>query len=274
MSGTIQFRDLERALANINTASNYSGVVGTGSTTTQVVDSVGGWDTNMWAQYGVQFSQTTVTPALRGVWQQISSNTGNTLTLAAALPAAPVAGDTYNIRPFGSQVQDLTAWAGQAVAAPQGDADGVAALASGLPVFIAHLVGWTGAAWNRLKLGLSGGLVIQKPSALQNYVPAGTSAAASTPLLVNYGSTKAHFTPPDAGTMRVAFALSASVTVSMTRDATATTPTYDALNSGAAVPAASELAFDIPVDPNDAIDFEISAAATVNVFKVYFIYGG
>lgn len=109
--------DLRQILQEANTPSSYQGVVGSGSTTTAVVDSVGGWATNQWAQYGIQFTQTTVTSALRGVWQQITSNTGNTLTLAAALPAAPAEGDTYDIRVFGSQVQDVTAWGGQPVAA-------------------------------------------------------------------------------------------------------------------------------------------------------------
>ena len=109
--------DLRQILQEANTPSSYQGVVGSGSTTTAVVDSVGGWATNQWAQYGIQFTQTTVTAALRGVWQQITSNTANTLTLAAALPAAPAEGDTYDIRVFGSQVQDVTAWGGQPVAA-------------------------------------------------------------------------------------------------------------------------------------------------------------
>lgn len=109
--------DLRQILQEANTPSSYQGVVGSGSTTTAVVDSVGGWATNQWAQYGIQFAQSTVTAALRGVWQQITSNTANTLTLAAALPAAPVAGDTYDIRVFGSQVQDVTSWGGQPVSA-------------------------------------------------------------------------------------------------------------------------------------------------------------
>lgn len=107
--------DSEGRIITTSAASSYQGVVGTGSTTTVVVDSIGGFATDQWDNWGIQFSQNTATAALQGVWQKITSNTSTDLTLSAALPAAPASGDTYDIRPFGSQVQDLTAVAGQAV---------------------------------------------------------------------------------------------------------------------------------------------------------------
>lgn len=112
MPASINQADVQRALENNNTPSNYQGTVGTGSTASSVVDSVGGWATNQWTDYAIQFTGNTTTTALQGQWQKISSNTSNTLTLAASLPATPVAGDTYNIRPFGQQTLNLNAVGG------------------------------------------------------------------------------------------------------------------------------------------------------------------
>jgi hypothetical protein len=110
-------------------------------------------------------------------------------------------------------------------------------------------------------------------TALANFVAQGTAVAATTPLLLTYGYTKTRFVPAVTGRMRVAVALSASAVVSVSRNAAAATPIYDALNAGTALAAGAEYAFDIPVDSNDTIDFQASAAVTLNVFKVYFTYG-
>lgn len=111
---TIGIENLRQALAQALVPSSYQGVCDAGSTTTAVVDSVGGFAADQWANYGIEFTKDTPTVLLRGVWQKIATNNGTTLTLAAALPAAPVQGDTYNIRPFGANIFDLRSVGGTA----------------------------------------------------------------------------------------------------------------------------------------------------------------
>lgn len=163
MSGNgIGILNLQQALSRALIPAAYSGVVGTGSTATTVVDAVGGWAPDQWANYGIQFTQDTTTVALRGVWQKITGNTANTLNLAAALPATPQAGDTYVIRPFGAQAMTVQAWAQQPVASPAGDdADAVAPVTGGIPRILARLTAWTGAAWSRLRLAATGALQVR-----------------------------------------------------------------------------------------------------------------
>lgn len=107
MSGTISIKNLIAALQQSGIPSSYQGIVGTGSSTTSIVDSVGGFDADEWKDYGVQFTQNTATAALRGQWTKITANTGNTLTVSPALPATPASGDTYDIRIFGSRVINI-----------------------------------------------------------------------------------------------------------------------------------------------------------------------
>ena len=106
--------DLQRANEINNTPSNYAGSVGSGSTASSVVDAVGGFATNQWTDFGIQFTSNTTTTALQGVWRQITSNTADALALAAALPATPVVGDQYNIRPFGQQTLNINSVGGTA----------------------------------------------------------------------------------------------------------------------------------------------------------------
>lgn len=96
----------------------YQGVVGAGSTAESVVDSVGGFAGDQWLNYGIQFTADTPTAALRGVWQKVTGNTGNALAMAAALPAAPVAGDTFVIRSFGTMQENIAQLGGQPVPSP------------------------------------------------------------------------------------------------------------------------------------------------------------
>jgi hypothetical protein len=172
----------------------------------------------------------------------ISSNTATTLTVPA-LPTAPARGATvwiFAVATIQAQVSDNIAdWGGQPVAPVD---------ASGAPK-------------------------VQFATSLANFVAQGAAVAATTPLLATYGNTKAHFTPAGTGRMRVDVALSAAALVSVSRNAGAGTPIYNALNGGNSLAANAEFAFDVPVDSNDTIDFQVSAAVTLNVFKVYFTYG-
>lgn len=82
---------------------------GVGSTTNHVVDSVGGWDPNQWVDGAIRFTWGTKTPELRGVWAKITANTASEFTIAVPLAAAPVAGDTFEIRIFdGTLVPEMT----------------------------------------------------------------------------------------------------------------------------------------------------------------------
>lgn len=114
MGSTIGLQNLILALQQALIPSSYQGVVGIGSAADSVVDALGGFGVNQWANWGIQFASDTATAALRNRWQQIVSNTGTTHALVAALPAVPAPGDTYNIRPFGQQVMDLQAVGGTA----------------------------------------------------------------------------------------------------------------------------------------------------------------
>jgi len=114
MNDTIGIQNLILALQQALVPSSYAGVVGAGSAADTVVDATGGFSADQWANWGIQFRADTTTAALRGAWQKINSNTGTDLVLAGNLPAVPVAGDTFNIRPFGANVFDLQAVGGTA----------------------------------------------------------------------------------------------------------------------------------------------------------------
>jgi len=104
-----------------------------------------------------------------------------------------------------------------------------------------------------------------------NTVAAGTAAAATTPILANYGATKAHYTVPANGTLNVAVALSAAATLSVAHNASSGTPSYNALNAGASLNANAEYAFSVPVLAGDVIDFQVSSSVTINVFELFFV---
>gem|GEM_PF-2353629 len=105
---------------------------------------------------------------------------------------------------------------------------------------------------------------------LADTVAPGTAAAATTPILLTYGSPAAHYTVPAHGTVNVAVALSAAATLTVSHNASAASPSYNALNGDAALAATAEYAFSIPVKQGDVVDFEVSAAVTLNVFTVWF----
>jgi len=242
VSGTIGIADLIRALGRGR--ATFVAHVGAGSTTTSIPLA----DLNL-GSANLAGNLALLDAGALGSGSQptvatISSNTATVLTVPA-LSAAPAEGSAvwiFAVATIQAQVtvsENVATWGGQPVA----PAD-----ASGAPK-------------------------VQFPTSLANFVAQGTAVSATTPLLATYGNTKAHFTPAGTGRIRVAVALSAAAVVSVSRNAGAGTPIYNALNSGGALAAGAEYAFDVPVDATDTIDFEVSAAVTLNVFKVYFTYG-
>ena len=107
--------------------------------------------------------------------------------------------------------------------------------------------------------------------ATANYVAAGTAAAATTAILATYGNTAASYAVPSNGTVNVAVAVSAAVTLTMTRNAGVGSPSYNALNDNNALTASTEYAFSVPMRSGETLDFELSGAATINVFDVFFV---
>lgn len=81
----------------------------TGGTATTVVAASGTFSANVHAGYWVRFADNTTTVALQGVERAITGNTTDTLT-CAALPAVPVAGDTFVIieAPFNATAGTVT----------------------------------------------------------------------------------------------------------------------------------------------------------------------
>ena len=79
------------------------------------------------------------------------------------------------------------------------------------------------------------------------------------------------YTVPYSGTVKVAIALSASTTLSLSRNASISSPSYNTAYSGAALTANAEYAFDILVSPNEVLDFQLGAAADLNVFEVWYV---
>ena len=159
--------DVQRALENQNTPSLDNGTVGVGSTTTVVEVSGQTLVASGYIGQSLVFNDNTTTTALQNVGAEITANTTTTVTLATALPATPVAGDTFVIRSLGggSNISGvggapLTAFAG----VPQ------------VPV-----------------------LTTTAPT-LVNYVVSGRVASASTPIIYNYGKTNDVFATVGVGT--------------------------------------------------------------------------
>jgi hypothetical protein len=268
--------NLRQILQQATTPSSYQGVVGSGSTTTAVVDAVGGWGTNQWAGWGIQFTDTTTTAALRGVWQQITGNTSNTLTLAAPLPTAPAAGDTYNIRAFGTQVQNVAEWGGAAVEAA--DATGIvpfrlpyseAAPGAAAPARAVQVAGSDGTDLRALATTAGGAVLIVKSqgttaTTVTNQKALATSA--TTPIL---GTA---YTVPANGVLNIAVGIESGATATtslVTRNGTQ----YLAINQGNNLTAGAEYDVSIPVAQGDTINFETGAATTLAVLEVFYTEG-
>ena len=117
--------------------------------------------------------------------------------------------------------------------------------------------------------------------ALKNYlsptvvvtVPQGTPVLAGVPLLRTYGSTDSYYTPTNSGRLYLSVALSAAAEITMSRNASASSPIYDALLSSQTLNAQAEYEFDVAVSTSDVIDFQASANVTVNVLKLSFRQG-
>lgn len=312
MADTVQIGDLVQALSHAR--ATFAGQVGTGSTTTVI--NLEGLDLGSESLVG-NFVLLDAGALGAGSTPQVASITANTdkSITVGALPIAPATGANiwiYQVATINANVsENLQQWAGTNLAAPQGDADGVAPLSSGLPVFLAHLVGWSGSAWNRLKVLASGALqvrddatgstgtaaptvailsggsdgtdlrpVLTDPTGRQitgsgptlaNYVPSGTAAAVTTPLLLTYGNVKSPYAVTHEGTINLAVAISAASQVSISHNASSGSPSYNTLNGGQSLAAGSEYAYSIPVKSGDSIDLELSAAATVNVLDLHFV---
>ena len=177
-----------------------------------------------------------------GAMRQIASiTTAGIITLDAALAHVPTTGDTFTIL----NAVDVSVTAPENIA-QVGGVD--------LPIINATP-----------SIPTTQGLIAA------NNVVSGTAAADATPILLTYGTTLAHYTVPAHGTINVAVALSAAAIVTVTHNAEATSPSYNGLNAGSALAAGAEYAFSVPVRNGDAIDFEVSAAVTLNVFDVWFV---
>ena len=265
MGATIQIQDLNAGLEH--SRSPFVAQVGSGSTTMQInlaglalEDGVNLAGNLVLLDAGAlgQGSPPTVTT--------ISGNTATSLTVPA-LPQAPVAGANLWIIPIATiqanVAENVAQVGGTAVPAP-----GAAYSGPVLP-----MGGNDGTNARALITDSSGRLFVLAATVLANFVAQGTAVAATTPVLANYGNTKAYFVPTATGRMLVDVALSAAATLQMARNAAASSPIWNALNAGASLAAGAEYVFDVPVDPTDTIDFEVSAAVTMNVFKIYFVYG-
>ena len=176
----------------------------------------------------------------------IASNTTDTLAFAASvLPSAPAEGANvwlYQVGTFNVTVtapENVAEWGGQPVAAAD---------AGGRPTVVSTSAPQTA-----------------------GYVSPGTAIAATTPILLTYGSGLSHYAVPANGTLNVCVALSAAATLTVSHDAGVGTPSYNAMNGGTALAAATEYAFSVPVRSGEVVDYEVSAAATADLFDVYFV---
>lgn len=166
----LSIRGIQRALADHSRRTTIGDwVVASGATTTSIpTTKTDGTAVNLSSDVITDLTDSMIAfeapGANEGVYRHVTAVTsGGTLTLDEALPHGPSKGDPFTIL---AQMQvDVTSaenvrqWAGTAVAAPDGDnADGVAPVTSGVPLFLSRLTGWTGTAWSRLKLAASGSL--------------------------------------------------------------------------------------------------------------------
>lgn len=274
--------NLKEALREALVPSSYQGVVGAGSTATDVVDSVGGFTVNQWENFGIQFTGDTTTLALRGVWQKVVSNTADTLTLAAALPAVPAAGDTYDIRVFGSQTADMTAWGGAPLA--PADANGVPKVQQGYtegapgqaaPVRALQIAGTDGAALRTLATDSQGRLTPQPTPGVWD--AAGLAVAAATNFFAQ------SYSPPSYGVLTVTignlstgtsavFSLIKTANTAPTGGSAGTRPFE--LNSGNDIVAGQIGTYAIVVTPNDDYNLQASAATSCDVTAVFKPNGG
>ena len=269
--------NLRQILQQATTPSSYQGVVGAGSTTTAVVDAVGGWGANQWARWGIQFTDTTTTAALRGVWQQITGNTSNTLTLAAPLPTAPAAGDTYNIRAFGTQVQNVAEWGSVAVEAA--DATGVvpfrlpyseAAPGAAAPARAVQVAGSDGSNLRTIAVDIQGRATPQPPALVWD--------AAGLSLVANTNAFATSYTPPVAGRLSVTVGIDTATTaphVVLVKTAntaptggSAGTRTFQLLN-GTTLAQGLIAALALDATPNDTYNLQVDQAATIDVTATF-----
>jgi len=264
VGATVQIQDLILALSHGR--ATFPAEVGPGSTTTQI--NLAGLNLNNINLAGnfVMLDAGALGSGSPPTVTTISSNTATALTVPA-LPQAPTTGSLLWI----FAVATIQANVGENVAQVGGSA--VPSPGSPYSGPVLPIGGNDGTNARALATDSAGRVLILSASALSNYIAQGTSVAATTPLLLNYGNTKAHFIPPATGHLTLSVAVSAAAVVSISRNAGAATPIWDAINSGASLTAGAEYAFDIPVDASDTIDFEVSAAVTLNVFKLYFTYG-
>jgi len=264
-SSTIQIQDLIQALGRGR--ATFSAQVAAGSTATQInLAGINLGSANLTGNL-VLLDAGTLGPGTPPTVVTITSNTATSLTVPSMGQAIPQIG--YNLWIFtmatiqANLSENVAQVGGQVVPTP-----GSAYSGPVLPIG-----GNDGTDARALLTDSAGRLFVLPATTLANDIAQGTAVAATTPLLTSYGATKSAFTPPTTGRMRLAAALSAAAVLSISRNATATSPIWDALNANNSLLAGAEYYFDIPVDAGDTIDFEVSAAVTANVFKVYFTPG-
>jgi len=278
VSGTVSTGDLARLLSGIGAW--ITGAVAASPTPTPTQFAVTGYDFT--AAPSLAGALVIVGQVVRRVGQ-VAANSGATLTLSTALASAPAAGDPVLIFPEVSVnfsgAENIAEVGGQAVPTV-GGVPSVPVTVEGAPTVTANQGAAGTSAWPQNVAEVGGTAVptvngvpsvpVTAGLVLADTVAPGTAAAATTPLLRTYGSPAAPYTVPAQGTVNVAVALSAAATLTVSHNASAASPSYNALNGGAALAAAAEYAFSIPVKQGDVVDFEVSAAVTLNVFDVWF----
>lgn len=275
MGQTYGIKDIERALTQRVVSSAFYGTVAAGSSETSVVDSVGGWTTNEWTDYVIQFTADTATEALRGQYQQITSNTSDTLTLASGLPAAPAKDDTYNIRSLDSAAANIKRIGGGSVPGNPIGTPGSAAPAASV------VVAGEGPSGNvRTVLTDDKGRLTPQPPTL-------VWDAAGLAVTANTNAFTTSYQPPTAGRLRLLIGnlSTGSASIAYLSKTSNTAPTGGsagtrlfALNGGTAVGAGDLYPTDgdggdFAVTPNDSYNLQFGTGTTVDITATFYPVG-
>lgn len=250
MPFNINGADVQLAMQNLNTPSNYAGSVGTGSTTTAVVDAVGGFSVNQWTDFAVQFTKNTTTASLQGVWRQITSNTADTLALASALPTDPVQGDSYDIRPFGQQTLNINSMGGEALPGSPVGTPGSAA-----PTAVMQVGGSDGTDARTFLMDSTGRTIAAKDLVALAIL---TNTAANT----DFGT----FTAPWSGTATAQITPATGSVVNLMAYISSTEYSLGPINSGVALVAGDPFEFDMPISSGTKYAFQYATVQSGNGF--------
>lgn len=266
-------------VVQIASPSSYDGTVGSGSTTTELVNSVGGWQANQWVNFGIEFTSNTTTPSLRDQWFKITANTDNTLTVSPDMPTAPVVGDRYNIRIYKSQVMNLQSVGGQAQTA----ADWTPLLQDAADVDAAVGTPGTAAPSKAVQVqgsdGTNGHTISTDDEGRLNLAPdtlvwdaAGLAVTANTNIF------DTSYTPPSAGTITITIgnlATGSAAIAYLSKDAN-TAPNGGsagtrifAFNGGNALSAGNLYGYSFIVTANDTYNMQFGTDTTVDVTATF-----